>query len=121
MDFNAGFSSEGVTLITFFSMLGGLLVHSMKQLIAARRNDAGLGVTKYVGEHWPETVVATVSSVVLWLGIPEIAAQFPDLATVLGVADKQTVLSSFVVGYMANSLADFLGGRARAVGGVPKE
>ncbi len=108
---------NGVTLWTLFAMLCGLLAHSLKQLIAARRNAAGLTARAYVTDHWPETLLATVSAVVLWLGLPEIAAMFPDLARALGVSDQQTVLSSFVVGFMANSLADFLGGRARALGG----
>jgi hypothetical protein len=108
---------EGVTYITFASMLCGLLAHSLKQLIAAKRNKAGLKIIDYYVENLPETLLATVSALVLWFGLPEIAELFPDLARVLGVTDRQTVLSSFVVGFMANSLADFLGGRARSIGG----
>lgn len=107
----------GVTAFTFLAMILGLLAHSLKQLIAARRNTAGLNLNAYVLEHWPETLLASISAVVMWLGLPEIASLFPDLARALGVSDSQTILSSFVVGFMSNSLADFLGGRARAIGG----
>jgi preprotein translocase subunit SecY len=111
-------SFEGLSLLTFASMVMGLLAHSMKQLIASKRNQAGVSIVQYYTDNLPETILATISAVVLWLGLPELAQLFPDLAKVLGVTDRQTVLSSFVVGFMANSLADFLGGRARAIAGT---
>lgn len=109
----------GITTLTVLALVLGLAAHSLKQLIAARRNAADLTVRAYFFGHWPEGLLATISAVVLYLGLPELAAMFPDLAGSLGVNGSQTVLSSFVVGYMANSLADFLGGRARSIAGAP--
>jgi hypothetical protein len=109
---------NGITFITVLALLCGVAAHVLKQLIAARRNQAGLNMRSYCLTHWPEGVLALVSAAVLYLGLPEIAAMFPDLSKALGVGSEQSVLSSFVVGYMANSLADFLGGRARSIAGA---
>lgn len=109
---------NGITWLTAFALVCGLVAHALKQLIVARRNTADLSVSNYALTHWPETMLAVVSAIVLYLGLPEIAAMFPDLAAALGIGGSQSVLSSFVVGYMANSLADFLGGRARSISGV---
>jgi len=109
--------TTGVTLITLLALLLGLLALSLVQLIAARRNKTGLRVADYVIVHWPETLLGTVCALVMWLGMPEIAATFPDLARLLGISAQQSILSSFIVGFMSNAVADFLGGRARAIGG----
>lgn len=109
---------NGITWLTALALVCGLASHSLKQIIAARRNQANLDLKTYYVGHWPEGLLATISAVVLYIGLPEIAAMFPDLASALGVGAQQSVLSSFVVGFMANSLADFLGGRARSIAGV---
>ncbi len=111
---------NGVTFLTAFALLCGVAAHILKQLITARRNRAGVTARDYLVVHWPETLLATISAAVLYLGLPEIAVLFPDLSSSLGVGTRQSVLSSFVVGFMANSIADFLGGRARTISGVPK-
>lgn len=109
---------NGLTWLTAFALVCGLVAHALKQIIIARRVSADMSVRQYAVQHWPESLLAVVSAVVLYLGLPEIAATFPDLSSALGVGKSQSVLSSFVVGYMANSLADFLGGRARSIAGV---
>ena len=109
---------NGITWITVLSLFCGLLAHGLKQLITAKRSQSDISVRNYAVVHWPESLLSVVSASVLYLGLPEIASIFPDLSSTLGVGKSQSVLSSFVVGYMANSLADFLGGRARSITGA---
>lgn len=108
----------GITFITLLAMLCGVLVHVLKQLIAARRAQTGLTLRAYVFDHWPETLLSLLCSFVLYLAIPEIAALFPDFAKSIGIADKQSIISSFAAGFIGNSLADFLGNRVKAIAGV---
>ena len=109
---------SGITWLTALTLLGGLLVHTLKDYGAARMNNVQLTLTQYLSGSWVEGVVATVAALVMWLSLPELAAAFPDLARTAGVGAKQTVLSSFIVGYMSNSLVGLLGNRAKLVAGV---
>jgi hypothetical protein len=108
---------SGITVVTVFALLLGILSHVLKQLITARRNKAGVSLNSYVTENWPESALAMIFALVLYLALPEIAQAFPDLLKPLGIGEKQTVFSSFMVGYLANSLSDFIGGRAKTIGG----
>lgn len=109
----------GITLWTFLALTCGLVAHALKQYIASRRLGAPVSTRQYWIEHWPETTLAVICAVVLYLGLPEIAAAWPDMATALGLTGQQTILSSFVAGFVSNSLADFLGGRVRTLTGAP--
>jgi hypothetical protein len=109
---------NGVTWITFLALIGGLLVHTLKDYGAARQNGVQLRPADYFAGAWFETVSATVCAIVLWVGLPEIAATFPDIAKTAGIGEKQSVLASFIVGYMSNSLVGVLGNRAKLVTGL---
>lgn len=107
----------GITLITVLALLCGFLAHVLKQLIAARLNQATMTLRDYFIAHWPETVFALIFALIGYLAIPELSVTAPDFAKTIGLGEKQTVLSSAIVGFMSNSLADFVGGRARSIGG----
>ena len=108
-------SHEGITAVTVLCLLLGMAAHGLKQLIAARRVKADITVREYVFAHWPETALSCVLSIGFYLALPEGAAVFPDIASMVGLGPKQTPLSSLVVGFVANSLADLIGGRASAL------
>jgi hypothetical protein len=78
----------GVSVVTFLAMLGGFAVYSLQQLIAARRNQAGLTVRAYFTEHWPESAVASICGAVMYLGLPEFVAAYPDVARAVGAASS---------------------------------
>lgn len=105
----------GFSLATFGALLAGIIVHALKQFRTARANKADLTAGGYFGKNWPETVIAGLSAIVLWVGLPEIAATFPELAEQIGLGGDVGVVSSFACGFVANSLADLVGGRARSV------
>jgi hypothetical protein len=108
----------GITLITALALLCGFLVHSLTQLITARRNAVDITVQQYFIGHWPETLLAAICAIVLYLGMPELATLFPDFAKSIGATGQQTVLSSFAAGFFGNWLSNFLGARARSIAGV---
>lgn len=108
----------GITFVTLLAMLCGVLIHVLKQLIAARRTQAGLTLRCYVFDHWPESLLSLLCSFVLYLAIPEIATLFPDFAKSVGITAQQTILSSFAAGFIGNSLADFLGNRVKSIAGA---
>lgn len=110
--------TTGITLTTVLAVVCGLLVHILKQLITARRAQASLSLRGYILNHWPESLLSLLCALVLFLAIPELAALFPDFAKPLGLEQRQTIISSFVAGFMGNSIADFIGGRAKAIAGV---
>lgn len=112
------YAATGISLLTVLALLAGLFAHSLKQLIAARRNQVQLTPRQYVLGCWPETMLGTMTAIVFWLGQPEIVSMFPDVARQIGFGSSQSILSSFAVGFIGNSLADFLGGRARAIAGT---
>lgn len=106
---------NGITLITFAALLCGIYVHTAKQIRAAKK--LKVTIRSYFTESMGETITSAVCSLIGYLALPELAHQFPDLAGTIGLTDQQTVLSSFLVGYMGNSLADFVGGRAEKLAG----
>ena len=97
--------------MTLLMLLLGVLAHSLKQLIAAKRAGAGMPALDYFLTYWPETLLATVCSVGMYFGLPELAQMFPDLAATIGLPPHPTLIGSFFAGFMGNSLADLLGGR----------
>ena len=109
------FEAQGFTLLTFVVMLGGIVAHSLKQFITARNNEQNVTFKTYYLVHWPETVVALIGSFVLWVGIPEVAQFFPAFANSIGITGGVGILSSFLCGFVGNSLADFMGGRVATV------
>jgi hypothetical protein len=109
---------SGITVLTVLALICGFLVHSLTQLITARRNSVEITVQQYFVGHWPETLLAAICSTVLFLGMPELATYFPDFAKSIGASGQQTVLSSFAAGFFGNWLSNFLGARARSIAGV---
>ena len=110
----------GITFLTFCALLAGLAALSLTHLIALKRNGRRLTRTvlhEYAVQNWPETTLGTICAFVLWLGMPELAASFPDVAAAIGLKGERTVLSSFICGFVGNVLADLLGGRVQTVDG----
>lgn len=115
------FDTTGVSLLTFAVMVLGVLTHVLKQFIGASRIQSTITLQQYVLAHGAESIVSAACALVLWLGLPELTLLAPDLATSIGLSGKQGVLSSFACGFVANSLADVLGGRVAAVTGKNNE
>lgn len=111
------FATTGFTFLTFAILLAGIAVHSLKQFRTAKANQADITFNSYFLEHWPETVTAAIGSIVLWAGLPEIAQLMPDFASSIGLSGDVGIVSSFVCGFVGNSLADLIGGRAKSLGG----
>lgn len=97
--------------MTVIALLLGILAHALKQIVTARRMGTYRGLYCYVVDSWPETLLAVVCSLGLYLALPEIAVLFPDLAATLGIPPVPTLIGSFFAGFVGNSLADVLGGR----------
>jgi hypothetical protein len=97
--------------MTLIALILGVLAHALKQVVSARRLGAYRGLYAYVVDSWPESLLAAVCSVGLYLGLPELALLFPDLAATVGLPDHPTIIGSFFAGFVGNSLADVLGGR----------
>lgn len=112
------FATTGVTVVTVFALVCGLLVHGLKQYVQAKRNKAGITFRSYIMENGAETAIAVICSVVLYLGLPELAELMPDIAKYIGVGPKQRIFDSFVCGFIGNSLADLLGKRAQKIAGA---
>lgn len=110
-------ATEGPSLLTALALVAGLVCHGLKQFRTARAAGSGITVADYVTAHWPETSTAIIAATVLWAGLPELAGVMPDAARSLGVGDHVGILSSFACGFVGNSLADFIGGRAKALTG----
>jgi hypothetical protein len=108
---------NGLTLLTFIALLCGLYVHTAKQIRNAKKIDVKVTYKSYFADNLGETITSAVCSLVGYLALPELAHQFPEMAKTAGLSEQQSVLSSFIVGYMGNSLADFLGGRAEKLAG----
>lgn len=108
----------GITFVTVFALIAGLLVHGLTQLITARRAQVDVTLRKYFLDHWPETTLAIICAIVMYAALPELATRFPDLAGQVGFGKERTVLSSFLCGFVGNWFANFLGGRARSLTGV---
>lgn len=111
-------ASQGITLVTCAAMAAGVFVHILKHLIAARRNKATVSLKSYIADNKAETILSALCGFIGFLALPEVAVLLPDIAKTIGLGDKQTVLSSFVAGYMGNSFADFLGGRVASLTGA---
>lgn len=111
------FATTGFSLVTFAVLLGGIIVHALKQFRTAKTNRAEITVRSYFVNHWAETAIAAIGSMVLWIGLPELADIAPDLAANIGLDGDVGILSSFVCGFVGNSIADLVGGRARTIGG----
>lgn len=108
----------GITIGTLLALAGGFLVHSLTQLLNARRAQVDITVQQYFLGHWPETIIAAICSLVLYLCMPELKTIFPDFAATIGVDGNRTVLSSFAAGFFGNWLANFLGARAKSIAGA---
>jgi hypothetical protein len=108
---------EGFSLLTFAAVLAGLIAHAMKHYVSAKRSQAELTLKAYYIDRWPESVISVVSAFVLWAGLPELATLFPDFSKQVGLSENPGVIASFVCGFIGNSLADFVGGRAKLIGG----
>lgn len=111
------FSTTGFSLLTFLILISGVIVHALKQFQTARTNQADITIKSYFVEHWPESVTATLGSLVLWIGLPEIASMFPEFAESVGLGSSVGIVSSFACGFIGNSVADLIGGRAKVIGG----
>jgi hypothetical protein len=97
--------------VTLIALALGVLAHALKQLVAARRLGTYRGLRSYFVDGWPESLLAVVCSVGLYLVLPELAVLFPDLAATIGLPPHPTIIGAFFAGFMGNSLADVLGGR----------
>lgn len=104
-----------ITAGTFSILFLGILAHALKQLVGAKRAGAGLTAQAYFVDCWPETALAAICSIGLYFGLPELAGLFPELASKIGLPPHPTMIGSFFVGFMGNSLADILGGRISRV------
>lgn len=109
------FSTTGFTLLTFIVLLGGIATHSLKQFVTARVNKAEVTAGSYYGKHWPETAIAVIGSLVLWGGLPELVVVMPEFSATIGLGSTVGIFSSFLCGFVGNSLADLFGSRARSV------
>lgn len=110
---------EAFPLISIVGVLLGWLIHAGKQLITARRTPGPpIDAYEYIVGHWPEAMFAALCSTALYLAVPEFASYFPDFARILGFGIERTFLSGLVCGFVGNSFADFLGGRAKAIAGI---
>jgi hypothetical protein len=108
---------NGINLLTILALLCGLYVHTAKQIRNAKKLDVKVTYKSYFADNLGETITSFVCSLVGYLALPELAAHFPEMAKMAGLSADHTVLSSFIVGYMGNSLADFLGGRVEKLSG----
>lgn len=111
-------STTGFSLLTFIVLFGGMVVHIAKQFRTARVNQADITIRAYFVEHWPETATGIIGSLVLWMGLPELAEAFPEVAAAIKLGDEVGIFSSFVCGFVGNSLADLVGNRAAAIAGA---
>lgn len=108
----------GITWITAFALLAGLLVHTLKDYKAAHANGVKLPLGDYVVGEWIDTLSASVMAIACWLGQPELVDKFPDFASGIGLGPTQTIMSSLAIGYMSNSLVGVLGNRSKLVAGI---
>jgi len=111
------FATSGFSLVTFGALLAGIAMHVAKQFRAAKKNGASITAVSYFTENAPETITAACGSLVLWAGLPEIADLMPQLAETLGFGGSVGIVSSCACGIVGNSMADWLGDRARVIGG----
>lgn len=107
--------TTGFTLLTFAVLLGGIVTHSLKQFGTAKVNKTEVTLRSYYGNHWPETAIAVIGSLVLWGGLPELVVMMPEFAQTIGLGSDVGIFSSFLCGFVGNSLADLFGSRARSV------
>lgn len=96
----------GYTWMTALALVAGLVVHALKA-VAAHRGRVTL--RSYWRLGWQDCTVGVICAVVMWVSIPEFAQLFPSL----GVAPQPTIMSSFFIGYVGDSLADLLGTRVK--------
>ena len=100
--------------MTLLTLALGVLAHTLKQMLPARRAGTWPGLTAYFVDYWPETLLAAICSVGLWMSLPELAALIPALGA---AGARQSHLLAFLLGYAGNSFADILGDRAKRLAG----
>jgi hypothetical protein len=95
---------SGFNWWTGLALLAGLIVHTLK----AAAQLQPLTWRRYWKTDWLDWTAGPLCALALWFSHKELSDAMPDLAKAVGVIAKPTLLSSFVCGYLGDSLADLL-------------
>lgn len=109
---------EGISFLTVTMLVLGLAAHGIKQVIAARKANPTLKFFDYYSDNGLQTALSVIFAIVAYALLPELAAQYPDALGVIGVGAERTGLTSFLIGFLSGSIADFFGNRFNSISGA---